>query len=518
MISGDFFVSYTYQRSFDNDRLAQCLFGSSTLHFQGSTATNRLDTSLLSQVGLPRNFDGYITFRPQLQTQTIDLNLELRSGRFDGWYMQLLAPIQHVNWNLNACETDLVPVDDLEMDYPAGYFGEEAVTVPNTTIKQALAGTATFGDMNQPWKYGKFCFDSRTETGLANLEARLGWDFYRCDNYHIGAYALVQGPTGTSVHADYFFSPIVGEGKHWKLGGGVTAHYEFWACEDKSLLGYFEGNAGHMFKKTQKRSFEFANHGCCMSRYVLLKEFDVDNNFTGNEINAINFATRNAQVTIGAEGEFKAELLYRQGCWKAGLGYNFYGRSHEEVCINPSPLTSIDSTKRYGFKGCSGDYYYEYATQLADDVEVTTDAAPTAQLLNATQSGSSMCMCGVSDDASPIHTAATADVEGSVGVSYRQENGAPNVTAGTAVSDLAIADASNPPFTFAADDTGVLNPNSGAMPALLSHTVYAHISYQPDICGWQPEFIFGGEGEFRQSDRCCSLSQWGVWVAGQLGF
>ena len=57
---------------------------------------------------------------------------------------------------------------------------------------------------------------------------------------------------------------------------------------------WMEGNATHMFKTHQKRSFDFTVNGL-LSRYILLKEYDVNNNYIGRMINAINFATRNAK-------------------------------------------------------------------------------------------------------------------------------------------------------------------------------------------------------------------------------
>jgi hypothetical protein len=519
-VSGNFYATYTYQRSFDNDQLARCLLGSSVLLFQGSQVTGRSAAALLADnVGLPVNFSGTLALDPLVQSNIIDFGLELRSGSHPDWYVQLLAPIQHVNWQLRPCETDAVAVDTLETDYQAGYMSAEATAVGATTLQEALSGLAIFGDMKTPWSYGKFSFCQRTASGLANLEARLGWDFWHCDSYHMGAYALVQAPTGTSLNPDYFFNPVIGGGKHWKLGGGVTAHYDLWTCgDDQGLMAYFEGNVGHMFKKTQQRSFEFANHGCCMSRYALLKVFDEQNNFTGSLVNGIDFATRNAQVKMAAEGECKLELEYRNGGWKAGVGYNFYGRSHEEIQIDCAPLCAINSANSFGFKGCSGDYYYEYTTEITDDVEVTTDVAPTAQLLNATQNGSTMCMCGSVDAPVEVYTIATADENGSVGVNYTQPGGANAVTAGAMVGNLAIAESSDPAYLFGAGDASVLDAQSGAMPTILSHTVYGRLSYQADWANLQPIITIGGEGEFRQSNRCCTISRWGLWLGGSVNF
>ena len=46
---------------------------------------------------------------------------------------------------------------------------------------------------------------------------------------HIGIGAYAAAPTGTRVgESRYLFAPIVGNGKHWELGGQVTAHHIWW--------------------------------------------------------------------------------------------------------------------------------------------------------------------------------------------------------------------------------------------------------------------------------------------------
>jgi hypothetical protein len=525
-ISGDFYVSYTFQQSFNNAKLAQCLVGSDVLTFQGSAVENRSETALLAdQFGLPTNFDGSLALDPRVQSSIIDFNLMLRSDRFNNWWVQILAPVEVTSWELRACETDNVAAEDLNTEYAVGYMGGGAVAVGANTIKEALSygfseGYLADSDLsnNQVATFGSWQFCKQNKSALANLEARLGWDFWRCDNYHVGAYALVQAPTGSQVNAKNFFAPVVGGGQHWKLGGGVTAHYELWNCDDEqSLMAYFEGNVGHMFNRTQTRSFEFADHGCCLNRYSLLKMYN-GTDAEGHFINGIDFATRQADVKIGAEGELKAELMYRHGNWKAGLGYGFYGRSHEEVCIKSTPLCNLNADVAYGFKGTTGDAFVVYPIAEADDVWSVSGASTETITNNASQSTFSICSAPASSAVDTPFEELDETTGGTVAVDYTQNGGADQVAEGTAVTELSVGYSSTEPVTFAADDVSVLNAESGAMPALLSHTVYGHVSYQADICGYQPEFTLGGEGEFRQSDRCCTLSRWGVWVGGQIGF
>ncbi|GAF94037.1 unnamed protein product, partial [marine sediment metagenome] len=55
--------------------------------------------------------------------------------------------------------------------------------------------------------------------------------------------------------------------------------------------------------------------------------------YAGNLINAINFATRPVEVSIAAKGDISAKLAVRTPHIIADLGYNFYGRTHESLCL-----------------------------------------------------------------------------------------------------------------------------------------------------------------------------------------
>ena len=75
------------------------------------------------------------------------------------------------------------------------------------------------------------------------------------------------------------------------LGLGVSGHLILWEQDtNHSLAIYLEGNATHLFKNSQHRSFDFCKNGL-LSRYMLLKELDDSLMYTGNLINGINLIT-----------------------------------------------------------------------------------------------------------------------------------------------------------------------------------------------------------------------------------
>ena len=75
--------------------------------------------------------------------------------------------------------------------------------------------------------------------------------------------------------AAIFLQPIVGNGKHWELGGQVTAHHIWWRSEDenKSFGVYLEANVTHLFGAQQTRCFDLCSAGSS-SRYMLAQKLN----------------------------------------------------------------------------------------------------------------------------------------------------------------------------------------------------------------------------------------------------
>jgi hypothetical protein len=517
--SGFFWTTYRFQQSHDAAALACCIAGGNSLLFQGAQVEQRTRGSLLAdQFGLPLNFNSSLSIAPRITTQTIDFGTELRHSCFPHWYLQVLAPVEMTWFLLRQQEYAHVPAQELQTSFPPGYYENtgSGSLPPYTTIQQALSTSDGFHVL------GRWEFCGRFKCGLANLEGRIGCDFITTQRGHLGSYFLAQVPTGTRLEPEFFFNAVVGNGQYWKVGGGVTGHYQFISSDNDSLIGYFEGNVGTLFSGKQHRMFDYTGKGC-LSRYMLQKGAYLSVNYTvtGDEL-----ATRQLSATIAAEGEAKIELLYNRNAWQIKGGYNIYGRSAESLRINPMPICAFAEIHTpWSFKGCAGDAYFSYPTELEDGVEVIT-GQPTEAFLNATQSKATITSCAAVDNAEQLYQPATQAQPGLIGVNYTynlNNETADTIPVGTPVTQVVpyAAYASNPPKQFEGVDTLVLDKQSAAMPSLLSHTIYAELAYQCDWsswCDWQPLFKLGGEYEFRQPGFCCTLAQWGVWFGGSIAF
>ncbi|GAH20592.1 unnamed protein product, partial [marine sediment metagenome] len=85
-----------------------------------------------------------------------------------------------------------------------------------------------------------------------------GWNFRLEEDSHFGVFIHAAAPTGNRPNSCYLFEPIVGNGKHWELGGGITGSWIFWRSEeydDRHMGVWLDATLTHLFKDCQCRSF-----------------------------------------------------------------------------------------------------------------------------------------------------------------------------------------------------------------------------------------------------------------------
>lgn len=503
-----------YTRSFRSKRIANTLFCTNCLTFAGSTVNANNNTEVVADnFGLSERFTGTLFIKPLIENYILDFNMFFGLNEFiRGSYLRVHAPLVHTRWSLGLDEC--LPCADKSrgnITFPGCYMQSESNDDDNTatptapSLREALSGEFLFGDMKEPWEFGRFSFCSRNKTGLADIDVILGYNFIEHDYGHAGLFAQVVVPTGNRPKARYIFEPIFGNGKHWELGGGISAHailYDDGYCNGHVVALYFEGNATHMFKTHQQRSFDFTNNGF-LSRYLLLKEFDIDNNYTGRLINAINYTTRNAEVHVGYKVDLSAKVAWNIGTIMVDFGYNFYARDKECVCIVTDCPCAIDQ-RHFGIKGIEG-VCCQPATLQDDQATIsTTPGTP----LNTTQAATTIFNILPLEEA-PISPQAT-----SACLLYTDHT-APNASSSAIPIPAAQANTEAQPTLISCLD---LDPNSAAQCAMITHKVFGHIGYTLIDSCYQPHIGIGGEVEFDGKCKHNSLNQWGIWIKGGITF
>ncbi len=587
-------ITVAYERSFRPNTIAHSLFGNTfsslqtagtknescentcAIRIQGSLVPNRdANAWLADNFYLPADYNGAITVSPQISNTIVDFNWYMGLDQYQpGLYFRLYGPYVHTKWNLRLQE--ITPINN-GTEVPAGLFTPQALVTGNNNLLTSplayfagngpvsplqQANVAPFQNANQftttrnALNYGKMannystsstttpdkddsCSSGRSKNGFGELRAELGWNVWQYDDWHVGFGVQAAAPTGSKVEAHYLFDPIVGNGRHWELGGLVTAHWIFWRSmyEDKQLGVYVDANLTHLFSATEHRTFDLI--GKPLSKYMLAAKqgTNVTNNlsygllpnptaslyqFTGEFTPVANLTAREVNVSFGVQADIAAWLNYKRDGFSFDLGYNYFGRSSESISCNDDclPLLATEQSS-WTLKGDAYVYGYQRGTPPTN---IYTQPLTFSESDAVLQRGT----C----------TTATPAVQANGGLDNPQPaSGSANdlstsalyVVPGTTTNQTQISAA--PVFLSASDI------NYKEKPRLSSNAIFAHLNYKWERECWQPYFGVGGEAEFGQSEgkncntnvstacnnQCQSsqniaLSQWGVWVKLGVAF
>lgn len=540
--------TFEYSRSFESCKIAQRLFCTDCLTFAGSQVESRVNGKdiVADYFGLATDFKGTLFIKPRIENYILDFNFFFGLDNWSsGAFLRIHAPLVHTSWNLGL--DDCIVCDNKNKGnttFPDCYMSSETIqtTTPDNcasnerkititqncqrkticapirqtaaSLREALSGNFIFGDMDEPWEFGRFNFCSSNKTGFADIDIIYGYNICQSDYGHFAFFGQVVIPTGNRPRALVIFEPILGNGKHWELGGGISTHISVrndYYDQGFNAGIYIEGNATYMFKSSQKRALDFTKNGL-FSRYILLKEFDSNNNYIGKLINAINFATRNVDVIIGYKVDASVKFYIQRCGWQFDLGYNVYSREKEKVCLKTDCPCDIDERK-FGIKGTEGVCCNEHEVEL--DMNII-DPQATKKLLNTTQPDATMftvppapvAQSIMPDDLFPC---STDENETCVCLSYLNP---PIVNESIVGQKFIFANTTAKPVLVTCKD---LDLNSAAQSRLLTHKIFWHIGYKWIHC-YEPHFGIGGEVEFDDSKCNAGLSQWGVWFKASITF
>lgn len=559
VVYGTFSIAPEYSRTFRPQDITDCLFGDSLLcepcdsaiRISGSRSPNREPRDWLADYFyLPTDFESIVQFEPIIDNFIIDFEYYVQ---FDAWvpglYFQLSAPLTHTRWNLRMHEEVINCGTKLD-DY--GYFTPQQLTsfLEDFTeyangesidpIVQNLSSDPNVKDnvtiVAQPLLHAQMSCERRIRTRVADLRMFFGWNYQFCPNRgHFGIDVQVAAPTGNHPEATYLFEPIVGNGHHWELGGGIHGLARFWQREDfqRFICFYGEANVTHLFKSKQKRTFDLC--GKPMSRYMLAQKMQsniqdglvgVDNGtaivpiaqFANEFAPVANISTTNVQVSAAIQIDAVALFNFTCGGFTWDLGYNFWMISCEQIRC-PESFNFCDN---WALKGDAAVFGYESNVLGSQDLLINQPIA-----LSATQSGAT------------IHAGLNFPATGAV-TPIEIETGRRNPNIDNPLPASAATPLTAQPGTAPAVDRintsiqptfitiGSLSTQTGRTKGL-SNKIFTHIGYawMASSC-WEPYVGIGGEAEFgHQSkpdgfdkDGCmgCAISQWGLWFKGGVTF
>jgi hypothetical protein len=350
---GVFSVTPEYTRSFNGDAITQSFFGwwlqdGNKLNITGSEVPVRNEKDLLADwFYLDGAYEGSISFKPVIQNALVDMSFYWGMDAWvEGMYFRAHAPLAWTKWDLGASfKTSNVGVTVQDYIYGAfdpaqGYEITRLDSAEKFFCKKGITNTGDAPGLIYPPAYtatiyhpltsarfcGCSCDDAKTLVRLSDIQADLGWDFVKRDRWNMGVYARGVAPTGNRPTGRWLFEPIIGNGHHWELGGGLTASAVVWRndAQDKSINFSLDAHATHLFNALQHRVFDLKNMP--LSRYLTAfrsnePEMEPVANLTATTINS----------SFAAQGEITAlfNALYKN--WSLDLGYNFWAQSCEKI-------------------------------------------------------------------------------------------------------------------------------------------------------------------------------------------
>ncbi len=544
---GAFAINPEVTLSFRPERIAQCIFGDDIVHclnrltIAGSQCPVREQSTawLADYFGLPTDYESVVEFDPKMSNALVDLNLFVGWDRFiPGLYFRIHSPLVYTRWDLTICE-ELITTGSNAHD--PGYFNAEGV--PRIQLVDNFV--SFIGGLDAPKATGlafrklckaKMSCPALRMVSLSDIEIALGYNVLHNKQYHLGGNIRFSIPAGNRPNGEFLFEPIVGNGHHWAVGGGLSTHIVIWdneQTEEKAAL-YLDMNITHLFKTDQKRSFDL--HSSPNSRYMLAEKMGtpIEDNLRGivgntrvepnrqykEEVTTIaNLTTLPIEVSINVQADLVFMLAYTKERDSWTFGYNFWGRSCDCITLcNRIPFEAAD----WAIKGDSFVFGFE-------DTLLRTPVA-----LSATQSEATVNSGKNFQRTGKILT--TADID----------NGKTNLNIDKPFKALSDSDNTGVFSLLLSGPGGPEQINTSIQPKLLrrsdinidsartrgiSHTMFSsftHIITSRDLC---PYIGFGAGIEFGQSSQnrfrnptckkpCINtaFSQWGVWLKGGVAF
>ncbi len=558
-----------YTHSFKPKTIIECLFNEDLQEFcdkdglkiSGSRVASRNTQQdwLADYFGLPTDFESFVHIKPVIENAILDFSWYLGLNNWhNGLYLRFHFPFVHTRWHFAFSETIINPGIT---GFDAGYFTPEAIPRENllgdftsfiTGQKAPQLGSIEFKKLTQ----SKWPQNVQTKNGIAMVEAAFGLNFIQHEDYHLGLEARVGAPTGNQPKGIFLFEPIIGNGDHWQVGGGMTGHAILWRNEcNSSFLGlYGDINITHLTKTKQFRTFDLCRRP--NSRYALAQKINppAENLFSssmegmGDEstspgaqfkniyIPAANVTNGKVDVSIGAQVDASFMLHFSRCGFNADLGYNFWTKTCEEISFACSDMPFVP--KQYKTWSLKGDaQVFGFASQTIGSVIQNDPIALSATQTFATIHEGNNNFVGPDPneggniEVNPsVRPTRNPFVDNNQFAFFAQDDNAELLDRVTTDGGEQI-EISNPPRFLSTNSIDI----AGARTEGSSHKIFFNISRIPvDDCLWTVYFGFGGKVEFSLKNpddkdirarglfcsRCqnCVLNEWGVWLKGGFSY
>lgn len=282
-------------------------------------------------------FQSKISIRPEIKSfgAMVQLHKSFDFLNNKVWASALL-PFMQMETNAHLREFDVKNAISTVEAVPIFSVRNSTPPVTVRRIEQATASTplnATQGFNNPDWRYGKIKNGTQKLAGLADIKLMLGYAPLANQFGKINVYGIGTIPMGYKPRSEFLVEPLVGNGRHFALGFGLSGDVKLYThnCSSFDLMSSLEYN--YLFQSCEMRSFDLLANGQ-WSRYLLV--FQPNNlNFAGDPGNVpkpgINFFTKDLKVTPQSQVNWLTSLRYVSDRFGIEVGYNLWWKDQEHV-------------------------------------------------------------------------------------------------------------------------------------------------------------------------------------------
>jgi len=526
--------------SFREKQIARCFFGcdynecTRLLTIAGSQVEHRSRRDWLADYfGLPTDFKSELHFEPVMINAILEPYIFWQFAR--NFFVTAYVPCGYTRWDMNMHEC---VVERGENPLAPGYFSD--TETPRENLLERFSSFASGAKVPQiantefhHLHNARINPCSLTKTGMTEGVFTLGWRPVAGESIILDLYVRGAIAGGNKPEGIFLFEPILGNGHHGELGGGISFECMMWECEpsEERVFFSFDFVASHLFSTKQRRSFDLCNKP--NSRYMLASKFGmpIEQNLVGlvqgNEAtpsaqfkreftSVANLTTGDVDVSIPAQVNLSFLITYEKKQMYWTFGYGFWRRSCENIsfcnalCLAPCTWALKGDAHVIGFETPGNEPVALSATQSRATIHAGRNT-PTSRNTPTK---------GASDPAEIALAAQNPFIDNPASALADSTNSGIHNPLLTLPNGINQINTSIEPIFICVTDIDRLSAASHGS----AHQIVGEFGYTwyerchtPFIgFGAEVELGHGGQSTSPREDECinCSLSFWSIWLKG----
>lgn len=288
------------------------------------------DYAVISDTRLEHPLMGRVSFNPE--QKMLETHIDGLREFGNGLYMRASLPIVSLRNSMHMKITSPQPaIMKNGADVTTAQYNLIDYFKGEVDVCQAVDDA----DLQTPLTHAKIA-DSRSRTGLSDLDVQLGYKWYQKENAHIFLNAALTLPTSNTPKGEWLFEPVCGNGGHTSLGCGVDAGVRLWEKRSTEVTLTALANYRFMFHGTERRTLSLKpdNFSAVMGHSLLLHYALLAENGASAYtplMPAANLLTQKIMVKPGSSLDTVFDLSVKSGQFVFDLGYNLFLKDKEAI-------------------------------------------------------------------------------------------------------------------------------------------------------------------------------------------